>query len=114
MSDPFACLLEAEGEYRAAVMASTWGHLEAKPGTTHELRMLFTCTAYGDLVLIDSEHPTMDDAPGLYILMNEHVENVAKRGKVYRFDGHLVVDDEGNRKLVGSSRCIDHWKLTAK
>jgi hypothetical protein len=80
----------------SAAQHETWGHLGPKQGV-HKLGMAFTRTIYGEHILINTKHDTLEDSPWHFFnmqnLMNELLEeknaqaNNIKDGLVYQFSG---------------------------
>jgi len=90
-----------------AAQHETWGHLGPTDGN-HELTLVFTRTIYGDHVLINSKHETLEDSPWHYANMNNMVnefleDKQTEDGFVYQFKGnclysyvreHVIIDLE--------------------
>ncbi len=80
--------LPEEIAYKARVMGMTWGHLAPKKNKKYPGYILFTISAYGDIVPIRAEFKGLDDSPWFYEALQDFVyENAKEDGKVYRFDG---------------------------
>lgn len=91
-----ACLADAfapaEASYRAAVLASTWGHLAPKKNRTYKGHVVFAigCFDCGDLnpTALECEFGTLDSSPWLYDALSEFMRSLGGEvGGVYRWDG---------------------------
>lgn len=86
-------MIPVEAYHKAQVMAATWGHMEAQPGTHHPGWFIFTFTQHGDMVVIESDFPSFGEGPGYFNDRQEFIySQVKNQGPcsevgVYRFDG---------------------------
>ena len=97
MAEAFA---EHEARYRAAVMAETWGHLDAPPGVTYRGFLVYAVTAWGQVEPIEAifSHGTHEaEGPGFYSHMCNFIGSGASGREVgvYRFDGTYRVSRRG-------------------
>lgn len=82
---------QLEADARNAAMHDTWGHLGPTRGE-HPITLVFTQSIFGDIVLIDTDHPTLQESPWHHACMTEMVGELTDRddidqGAVYRFEG---------------------------
>jgi hypothetical protein len=101
LADAFA---PYEAQYKAEVMANTWGHLYPEPRKKYPGFVIFAHSAYGDLVVIKSEFDDLPDSPWFFedlrmLLMKYETES----GKVYRFDGYYMKYKNGNCIFAGKT-----------
>jgi hypothetical protein len=104
----------AQDHYRNQVMHATWGHLAPQQDNAHAGSFVFTIAGYGgDMVIITSDFPTVDDSPWFYQHMQNFMGDYIRianetgreyRGHVFRFDGAYMM--KSNR--VGGS--AGEWK----
>lgn len=107
MSTIADAFIEPEAMYRAQVMHATWGHLEAKRGTTHKGWFAFTIAAYGGVyAILGSDWGDLDDSPGLYTAMHDYMGRHAKRGVVMCLDGHVTRFKNGSYRIGGKRRVV--------
>lgn len=79
LSDAFA---PAEADYRARVMAATWGHLYPEPGHKYQGKIVFAIAGYGgDCVIMSSDWGTLADSPVLYQTMMEVFDKTALKSR---------------------------------
>jgi hypothetical protein len=107
-----AAFAESEGIYKAQVMAATWGHLDAKPGDIHKIKVLFCLTCYGEFTVIDYLCKTLQGGPGLYSHLNDFISRdrfKPKEGRVYAFAGTYRVGKKGQGIFEGHTKLIP-WK----
>ncbi|WGK63470.1 hypothetical protein QAO71_17005 (plasmid) [Halopseudomonas sp. SMJS2] len=100
---------------RAAVMAQTFGHMEAEPGTRHPGWFTFITGQHGDNTVIESDFPTFDEGPGYFMDRDEFIWSKVKNNGpasqigVYRFEGEYrrhKICGEGLGRFVGKvTRC---------
>lgn len=100
---------------RAQVMAETFGHLEAEPGTRHAGWFTFITSQHGSNAVIESDFPTFGEGPGYYMDRDEYIWSLIKDNGpasaigVYRFDGEYhcnLNEGDGLGKFVGKvTRC---------
>ena len=82
-----------EADNAARVMADTWGHMEAKPGTEHPGWFTFINGQHGDMCVVKSDFPTFDEGPGYFEDRSEFIwSKVRKGGKceevgIYKYEG---------------------------
>lgn len=86
------------------VQHQTWGHLGPTDGV-HYGRILCCLSAYGDLVLIDDDFPTLENSPWQYAALNTIVCDILEDRDtgVYSLEGWLKwgeVDDPGVLEVV--------------
>jgi hypothetical protein len=92
----------AIAEQAAQIRVETWGHLAPGKKRTYQGWMVWTHSAYGDLLLIDSEWDGLKDSPWLFTAMQGFWEQrETEPGTVYRFDGTFR-----NYKFKGSVKQI--------
>lgn len=104
-----------ESKYHAEVTQETFGHLEPKPGSTHEGTILFMSSEYDQVSVISSSFPTLsengspqffDDAND-FILENAQQGNPCEAVGVYRFTGAYHVCENGKTLFTGQIKRID-------
>ncbi|QPI08301.1 hypothetical protein IM687_13970 [Stutzerimonas stutzeri] len=105
---------EIEAHNRMIVMAQTWGHMEAKPGTAHSGWFTFIHGQHGDMVVIESHFPTFGEGPGYFEVRQDFIWSKVKDGGpcgdigVYRFDGEYRCSKRsGLCRFAGKVRRID-------
>jgi hypothetical protein len=87
---------------KQGVMEETWGHLAPEPGRRYQGTMLFTDSAYGDLVLIEARWEGLQDSPWLFEDMQDYIEVAeTKPGRIYRWKGTYVRFKNGNHRFSG-------------
>lgn len=82
----------AEAEYRAQVMAHTWGHLAPKQNKTYQGRIVFAIGCFGDDPLnptaIACDFVDLDASPWFFDAVQDFMQDCkTEAGCVYRFDG---------------------------
>lgn len=81
---------------RDQVMRSTWGHMDANPGTRYRGWIMFAEGAYGDLVVLACEFGNAGDGPWFYEGVNDWIaDQDTEPGCVYRFDGLYRLGRDG-------------------
>jgi hypothetical protein len=107
MSASFAeAFIPAEQEHKNRVMHATWGHLAPEPRKKYRGYMVFACGQYRDIVVISSDYSDMPNSPWLYQAEHDFAFKKAKRGKVHRFDGTLMMCKNGKFKFSGKVRTL--------
>lgn len=92
-----------EAAHRSRVLAHTFGHLAPSIRKKYHGTILFTHSAYGQLVLIRADFNGLPDSPWLYDHLNDFVcERATEPGMVYRFDGSYMVFKNGNPSFKGT------------
>lgn len=98
----------SEARHREIVFRDTWGHLDAKPGTTFDGYILFALGVHGDIVLLDWDFEGVQPNPWIYEEMTEYIgKQVMKRNRswgIWRFDGAYRVYKNGKAKFAGKVR----------
>lgn len=98
--------IPAEIEYRAQVMANTWGHLAPKKGKTYRGRIVYAVGCFGSDHLnptaIVSEFEGLDESPWFFDALTEFIgEQGGEPGCVYECKGTFR-----NYEFKGSVRCL--------
>lgn len=77
-----------EAQYRADVIAATWGHLAPRERKTYSGYIVFAVPEYdsGNPCIVQADFKGLEDSPWLYDAMVSFAEQ-AHRAGVYRFDG---------------------------
>src|SRR5438270_14063598 len=81
-----------EAQYRAEVIAATWGHLAPKQNKTYHGYIIFAIGCFGNDNLnptaIACEFKGLDSSPWFFDSLTMFLQNLEmKEGCVYRFDG---------------------------
>lgn len=96
-----------EAHNKAVVMAETWGHMEAAPGTRHPGWFIFINGQHGDMAVIESSFPTFDEGPGYFGDRQEFIwSKIKDNGScshigAYRFDGEYRRYKRGAGESLG-------------
>lgn len=74
---------------KQAVYKATWGHLAPKRNRIYQGYIVFSISAFGDMVVIDADFAGLPDSPWLYDAVNDFAfeDNALVHGAVYRFTG---------------------------
>lgn len=92
-----------EAAYRSRVLASTFGHLAPSVRKKYRGTIIFTQSAYGALVPIRADFPSLPDSPWFFEHLSDFVtERAVEPGKVYRFEGSYMVFKNGNPSFSGT------------
>lgn len=95
----------AEAAHRARVISATFGHLAPSVRKKYRGTIVFTHSAYGQLVPIRAEFQNLPDSPWFYEHLQDFVaERASEPGKVYRFDGTYMVFKNGSPSFAGTVR----------
>ena len=91
----------AEFEYKARVMACTWGHLAPKKNKKYRGQVFFSCADYGGDIVILKSSMDAPDSPWFFDAMQAFVcdqldRPELERGEVYCFEGTFC-----NYRFVG-------------
>lgn len=111
VSDPFIHVMaEHEARYKDAVMHHTWGHLAPEPRKQHRGYILFTRGEYREEVCIRSAFQGVKDSPWFYNGLHDFIHIQLKRrdtyGRIYRFDGTVMMCKNGKFKFSGKVRSV--------
>lgn len=107
----------AEAQYRAEVMAATWGHLAPRKNKSYRGAIVFAigCFDSGDLnpTPIACSFDGLDDSPWLYDAIHEFLQSGSREryevGGVYRFVGkfrNYAFIGEINKVFDGNMQCV--------
>jgi hypothetical protein len=91
---------QLEADARCTAMHETFGHLGPTAGQ-HAIEILFTYTAYGEVVIIDDRYTTIENSPWQFEAFNDLIwelvnpngkngEKPLEKGKVYKFIGTIT------------------------
>lgn len=106
MSFAEQCVL-IEQHNRASVMAATFGHLEAEPGTRHPGWFTFIHGQHGNMVVIESDFPSFGEGPGYFEDRQEFIwskvrdNGVCSAVGIYRFEGEYRRYKKGGGASLG-------------
>lgn len=102
-----AAFAEHEARYRMAVMADTWGHLDARPGVTYPGFIVYAVTAWGQTEPIEAVFGHIE-GPGYFDHMNNFIDDDGRDRDVgvYRFDGTYSVSKRGAAQWNGSTATL--------
>lgn len=109
-----------EMDNRAHVMAETFGHLEAEPGTRHKGWFTFITGQHGDNCVIESDFPTFDEGPGYFEDRDEFIWSKVKDNGpasqigVYRFEGEYRRHKKGGNGLGRFVGKVTRCELTTR
>lgn len=110
----FASAIEiAEAHTAAQIVAQTWGHMDAEPGSKHQGSFVFINGQHGDVVVVSSEFPTFDEGPAYFEDRQEYLIDLTKdegpcsEVGVYHFTGFYQRLKNGSTKLVGKVYKVD-------
>lgn len=102
---------QVDADNRAAVMAETWGHLEARDMKKHYGWFTFIHGQHGDMVVLESDFPTFGEGPGYFDDRQEFIWRKVKDGGpcsevgLYRFDGYYKMyakaSSVSEQKMIG-------------
>jgi hypothetical protein len=109
-----AAFAEHEARYRAQIMADTWGHLDAQPGTTHSGYVVYAYTAWGQAEVIEAEFDGVAGGPAFYEHVNEFAYEQTEATKVpgvWRWNGTYRVGRRGTAYFKGKRSVI--WRPRA-
>jgi len=99
-----------EAHNKAVVYNQRCGHLAPKPSTKYEIKILFTYSAYGDMVIIDTnQEDNLPDSPWLFDDMQEFIQSQCTdktQGDVMLFDGTYQKYKNGNCKFSGTTKRV--------
>lgn len=90
-----------------AVQKATWGHLAPRCNKKYTGTIVFSISAYGDMVVIDADFGDLPDSPWLFEALHEFpfADEGLVHGAVYRFDGIFRnYKFEGSRTVISISR----------
>lgn len=70
---------------------ATWGHLAPERNRTYRGYIVFTISAFGDMVVIDSDFADLPDSPWLFDAVHDFAfeDEMLIHGAVYRWTGSL-------------------------
>lgn len=100
-------LASIAAEARARQTAATFGHLAPKPHIKYEGTILFTHTAWGDIVLIESIFKGLDMSPWLCEDCRDFASDYCSIWSdygVYRFKGTYKKFKNGNFHFSGKTK----------
>lgn len=112
MADAFA---KHEALYRAQVLADTWGHLDAVPGTEYSGYIVYTYAAGGQAEVIEAEFDGVAGGPAFYEHVNkfayEQTKGERQRVGVYHWEGAYRVGVRGAAHFKGTRTTL--WERSA-
>ena len=90
-------IVDAYNERKTAeVMEDTWGHLAPKKKKSYHGYMIYTHSAYGDIVLIDDSFACLGSSPRLFADMQDFIgDNCGERGTIYKWEGEYRTNKKG-------------------
>ena len=98
---------EHEARYKAAVVASTWGHLAPKPRHKYKGHIVFAKGVYpgeNNGVVIDWTFGDLIGGPWFYDDVHDFVSKIVEKkpdGAIYRFDGTYMKCKNGAFRFSG-------------
>lgn len=96
---------EYDAEYKAAVMASTWGHLEPERGRNYKGVIIFAHAMWGGESVIDWKFEDLSGSPGfssdIADFVSQHLRYDADYG-VYKFVGKYRRSMRGRPTFTGT------------
>lgn len=86
-----AAFAPAQLAYSMIIQKETWGHLAPVKNRIYRGCIVFSISAYGDMVILDSNWGKLPDSPWLFDAMHDFVfeDDKLVHGAIYRFDGTL-------------------------
>jgi hypothetical protein len=96
---------------KQAVYKATWGHLAPKRNRTYQGYIVFTISAFGDMVVVDADFAGLPDSPWLFDAVNEFAFEDEKlvHGAVYKFVGTFRnYRFDGTREVLYMPRPVEN------
>jgi hypothetical protein len=84
-----AALAPVELANKQAIQKATWGHLAPRRNKRYQGHIVFSISAFGDMVVIDADFEDLPDSPWLFDAVHNFVfeDESLVHGAIYRFDG---------------------------
>lgn len=103
-------LTQIQAINKAIVVNQTFGHLAPEKRVRYNGFIFFALSAYGDIVLLDSDFKNLSDSPHLYEDMQEflckYFDKHTNSTGVFRFDGVYMKYKNGNPLFKGKVKKI--------
>lgn len=106
--------IATDAEYKASVLAATWGHFESKANIIHRGKVIFAVTDYNEHTIIEHTF-SFEGGPGFY----SHITDVIyKISQDYKLDTGVYVLEACCRRYKSSgyrtSGTLHHYYLNHK